>query len=209
VRAALDQTHIRQLHATTQRGARGYSVHAQLVAEVIGEDDLLHIVHTTLGPQGPQALVLRALSFSFRCLGHPAASDGAAPAGTALAQVSLLQGLAGNGLRALEARSAEVASGEDAEFVHEIDQDRGAEAGQAHGGHRVGFDPALGLVEHESQSLCVGHVDLPLPPHHQRLEVLGAHDRPYAAAPAGAGSVVHHRGVEEAHPEPPAAQPFA
>ncbi len=155
-RAVRQQADLRQLHRAGDRRAHRDGVHAGAVAGVVGLHDRRQVAHAALGAEGPDTLVLGALSALPPGGGTPRAADDAAAAGGAALHVVTLERLAGDGGGALEPALAVVARGQCACLVEHVDEHRGAELGQRRGSDRVRLDQLLGLVDDELEPLRVG-----------------------------------------------------
>jgi hypothetical protein len=187
------------LHGEGDDGARRDRIEHVLREELIGERQLLEVVHAAEGARRRQGLVLGPAVP--RChaqlldLDLALARDGAGVAGAAVDQDGVPHGLAADGLGALEGAVAEVARRQDAAGLEQQDAARRADLVEAVGGAIVVLlEPgqlALGL------RLVVGDGRLGAA-HDDGLEVLGPH---HGAEPGPAVEVLElvHEG-REAHP---------
>ncbi len=195
-----DDAALEQLHGAGDGGAHRDGVHAVLVAEEVGLGDGVEVVDAAVGAERPGGLVLGALAVArvvgIVDLGHPAAADDAAEA--ALGPHELLGGqrLAADLVGGREVAVLEVARGQRAGLVEDVDQHVGAVGLEAGAADRVRLDHLARLHHGGLEALRVGDLDGAAAEHRDGLEVLGAHHGADAGAAGRPVHLVHDVGDE-------------
>jgi len=191
---------LRHLHGAGDGGAHGDGVEPGAVAGVVGLDDRLEVADPAGRAEGPDALVLGPLAGGVAGRGAPRATDAASAAGRAALEEVAPQRLARDGRGMLELRGAEVPRRQDTSLVQDVHEHRRPELGQRLRRDRVRLEELLGLIGDERQPVRIGdhRAMAAVVGDDHRLEALGAHHRPQAAASDRPSPIVDDGGEEDA-----------